>query len=167
VQLDGVLFMEGDGEPGEIRHLRRDLRTFADDAADAGEWLATAMQSSWDVAAVLLDIEELADMLGERHRIIANNWRGASLMTVAARVLQRAADVLDRVDFNPAALRADLTERHTAAHRLDSAAEMIDHAADLFSEFASIVHDNERRWRVFRARVQAYADTLEHRSGSR
>lgn len=39
---------------------------------------------------------------------------------------------------------------------------MIDHAADLFSEFAGIVHDNERRWRVFRARVHEYAATLQH-----
>lgn len=100
MQLDGVLFMEGEGEPGEIQHLKRDLRTFADDAAGAGEWLATAMQSSWDVAVVLLDIDELADMLGERHRIIANNWQGASMMSLAARILQRAADLLDRVDFS-------------------------------------------------------------------
>ena len=90
-----------EGEPGEIHHLKRDLRTFADDAADAGEWLATAMQSSWDVAVVLLDIDELADMLGERHRIIANNWQGASMMSLAGRILQRAADLLDRVDFSP------------------------------------------------------------------
>ena len=164
LQLDGVLFMEGEGEPGEIHHLKRDLRTFADDAAGAGEWLATAMQSSWDVAVVLLDIDELADMLGERHRIIANNWQGASMMSLAARILQRAADLLDRVDFTPAAVRADLADRHASARRLYSAAEMIDHAADLFSEFAGIVHDNERRWRVFRARVQEYAATLEHRS---
>ena len=34
IQLDGVLFMEGEGEPGEITHLKRDLRTHADDAAD-------------------------------------------------------------------------------------------------------------------------------------
>ena len=164
LQLDGVLFMEGQGEPGEIHHLKRDLRTFADDAAGAGEWLATAMQSSWDVAVVLLDIDELADMLGERHRIIANNWQGASMMTLAGRILQRAADLLDRVDFSPAAIRADLADRHASARRLYSAVEMIDHAADLFSEFAGIVHDNERRWRVFRARVQDYAATLEHQS---
>jgi hypothetical protein len=163
LQLDGVLFMEGEGEPGEIRHLERDLRTFAEDAASAGEWLATAMQSSWDVAVVLLDIDELADMLGERHRIIANNWQGASMMSLAARILERAADLLDRVDFTPAAVRADIADHHASARRLYSAAEMIDHAADLFSEFAGIVHDNERRWRVFRARVQEYAATLEHR----
>ena len=150
LQLDGVLFMEGEGEPGEIRHLKRDLRTFGDDASAAGDWLTTAMQSSWDVAVVLLDIDELADLLGERHRIIANNWQGASMMSVAARVLHRAADLLDHVDFAPAALRVDLANGQTSAHRLYSAAEMIDHAADLFSDFAGIVHDNERRWRVFR-----------------
>jgi hypothetical protein len=164
LQLDGVLFMEGEGEPGEIRHLERDVRTFAEDAAGAGEWLATAMQSSWDLAVVLLDIDELADMLGERHRIIANNWQGASMMSLAARILERAADLLDRVDFTPAAVRADIADQHASARRLASAAEMIDHAADLFSEFAGLVHDNERRWRVFRARVQEYAATLEHRS---
>ncbi len=164
LQLDGVLFMEGEGEPGEIRHLKRDLRNFAEDASGAGDWLATAMQASWDVAVVLLDIDELADMLGERHRIIANNWQGASMMTLAGRILQRAADVLDRVDFTPAALRADLADQHASARRLYSSAEMIDHAADLFSEFGGTVHDNERRWRVFRERVQEYAATLERQA---
>ncbi len=162
LQLDGVLFMEGEGEPGEISHLRRDLRTSAEDAAGAGEWLATAMKSSWDVAAVLLDIDELADMLGERHRIIANNWQGALMMSLAARILNRAADLLDHVDFRPAAVRADLAGPRASARRLYSAAEMIDHTADLLSDFAGLVHDNERRWRVFRARVQEFAATLEH-----
>jgi len=160
LQLDGVLFMEGEGTPGEILHLERDLRTFADDATGAGAWLATAMQSSWDLALTLLEIDELADLLGERHRIIANNWQGASMMTLAGRILPRAADLLDLVDFTPAALRADLADHQASACRLYSAAEMIDHAADLFSEFAGIVHDNDRRWRVFRARVQEYAAAL-------
>ena len=161
LQLDGVLFMEGGGEPGEISHLKRDLRVFAGDAAAAGEWLANAMQSSWDVATVLLDIEDLADLLGERHRIIANNWQGAAIMSLIARILVRAAEILDHVDFDPAALRADLAGRHVAARRLYSAAEMIDHAADLLSEFAGLVHDNERRWRVFRSRVQQVVAALE------
>jgi hypothetical protein len=41
-----------------------------------------------------------------------------------------------------------------AVGHVHSSAEMIDHAADLLSDFAGLVHDNERRWRVFRARVQ-------------
>jgi hypothetical protein len=160
LQLDGVLFMEGEGEPAEITRLKRELRLFADDAAGAGEWLETAMQSSWDVAAILLTIEDLADLLGERHRIIANNWQGASMMSLTARVLRRSADVLDSVDFAPVALRADVADHHVSARRVASAAEMIDHAADLLSDFAGLVHDNERRWRVFHERVEVVAAGL-------
>jgi hypothetical protein len=156
-QLDGVLFMEGEGEPGEITHLKRDLRQFADDALAAGEWLADAMQASWDMGIALFEIDELADLLGERHRIIANNWQGASLMTLIAHILQRAAEGLDCIDFAPTAVRADLADGRVSAGRLYSAAEMIDHAADLLSDFAGIVHDNERRWRVFRNRVEQIA----------
>ena len=159
-QLDGVLFMEGESEPAEIAHLKRDLRTCADDSVAAGEWLRTAMDSSWAVAAVLLDIDDLADLLGERHRIIANNWQGASVVGLAGRILGRAADLLDRIDFAPSALRSDLGRRRISVARMFSAAEMIDHASDLLSDFAGVVHDNERRWRVFRARVQQIIASL-------
>jgi hypothetical protein len=36
---------------------------------------------------------------------------------------------------------------------LHSTAEIINRAADLCSESAGLVNDNERRWRVFRERV--------------
>jgi hypothetical protein len=80
------------------------------------------------------------------------------MMTLAGRVLSRAADVLDRVDFTPAMVRADLAADRVVVGKVYSAAEMIDHAADLFSDFAGIVHDNERRWRIFRSRVQSLVE---------
>jgi hypothetical protein len=166
LQLEGVLFMEGGDEPVEISHLLRDLRTSAEDAIAAGRWLADAMQSSWDFGRALLDIDAFADLLGERHRIISNNWHAASLMTLAGEVLDRAAEVLDRVDFTPGAVRRDLEGARVFAPRIASAAEMIDHAADLFSDFAGLVHDNERRWRVFRARVEALAAEVSAGSSS-
>jgi hypothetical protein len=153
LQLDGVLFLEGEGRPAEITHLIRDLRNAAEDQRATGEWLATAMESSWAVAAALIEMDGLADVLGERHRIIANDWRAASMNTVQSRLLDRAADILEHVDFAPAALRADLVDDRVSAGRLYSAAEMISHAADLCSESAGLVHANERRWRVFRRRV--------------
>ena len=153
LQLDGVLFLEGEGRPAELAHLVRDLRTAAEDQRATGEWLATAMESSWAVAATLVEVEGLADMLGERHRIIANDWRAATMNSVQSRVLDRAADILEHVDLTPSALRADLAGDRVAAGLLYSAAEMIAHAADLCSESAGLVHDNERRWRTFRRRV--------------
>lgn len=159
IQLDGVLFMEGEGEPTEIARLKRDLRACADDSTAAGEWPTTAMQSAWAIAPQLFDIDDLADLLGERHRIITNDWQGAATVSIVGHILTRASDLLDHVDFTPTALRVDLAGRHVAAGHVHSTAEMIDHAADLLSDFAGLVHDDERRWRVFRARVRQVADT--------
>ncbi len=154
IQLDGVLFMEGGGEPGEITALKRELRSIAQDSAAGGEWLSTAMESAWSVVPQLFGVSALADMLGERHRIIANDWQGASLMRLIGHILSRAADLLDHIDFTPAGLRTDLAGARTVPGHVYSAAEMADHAADLLSSFAGLVHDNERRWRVFRTHVE-------------
>jgi hypothetical protein len=153
LQLEGVLFMEGEGEPAELSHLIRDLRTTAEDFLGTGCWLATAMQASWDVAGTLIDIPGLEDVLGDRHRIIANDWLAAHMSALVGRQLVRAADMLDTVDYTPAALRADLAGPRRAAALLHSAAEIINRAADLCSDSAGLVNDNERRWRTFRARV--------------
>jgi hypothetical protein len=153
LQLDGVLFLEGEGRPAEISRLIRDLRNAAEDQKATGEWLDKAMESSWAVAAVLIEIGDLADMLGERHRIIANDWQAATMNSVQSHLIDRAADILEHVDFTPAALRADLADGRVSTGLLYSAAEMISHAADLCCDSAGLVHDNERRWRTFRHRV--------------
>ena len=153
LQLDGILFMEGEGCPAEITHLIRDLRTAAEDQRAIGEWLSTAMHASWDMATALIGIDALADMLGERHRIIANDWQAASMSILTGQLLGRAAEILEDVDFTPKALRADLAGDRASAGRLYSAAELLSRAADLCSDSAGLVHDNERRWRTFRQRV--------------
>jgi hypothetical protein len=152
-QLDGVLFMEGEPTPTELTRLIRDLRTVGADGEETGAWLASAMGSTWDAALALADYPELADLLGDRHRIIANDWQAATMSSLAGRALGRAADLLDRLDLTPASIRADLGSTRSYPRYLYSAVELIDHAADLFSDSAGLVHDNERRWRTFHARV--------------
>jgi hypothetical protein len=161
LQLDGVLFMEGEGRPAELASLIRDLNQVAHDQAETGQWLANAMASSWEVAAALVDIDELADLLGERHRIIANDWQASQMSLLTARLLERAADIVDGLDLTPAGLRADLAGPRGSIGRLFSAAELISRAADLCSESAGLVHDNERRWRTFRARVAEVVASLD------
>ena len=150
----GVLFMEGEGEPSEIKRLRRDLETLAGDMDAVGEWLSAAMEKGWAIAGSLAAYPELADLLGERHRIIANDWQAASAQTLIARMLRRALEIIGHVDFSPAALRSDLAGERIAAAYLYSASELLDRAADLTVESASLVHDNERRWRTFSERVR-------------
>jgi hypothetical protein len=120
------------------------------------------MEASWNMASALVEIDGLADLLGERHRIIANDWHAAHMNDVMSRVLARAADILEHVDLSPAGVRASLAEGRTVIGRVYSAAELISHAADLASDSAGLVHDNERRWRTFRQRVAALlADEAE------
>jgi hypothetical protein len=155
----GVLFMEGEGEPTEIRQLRRELETLAEDMEAGGQWLSAAMEKAWVIAGSLAAYPELADLLGERHRIIANDWQAADAQTLIARLLRRALEIIDRVDFSPAALRSDLAGERTAAAYLYSTSELLDRAADLAVQSASLVHDNERRWRTFSERIHELTAT--------
>jgi hypothetical protein len=151
IETAGILFMEGEGEPAEIARIKRDLRTAAASLEEGGAWLATAMEQAWAVAAQLTRYGQLADLLGDRHRIVANDWQSAELQRLIGRLLARAADLLDAIDFRPATLREDL---RTPAGYLFSAAELLDRAVDLTTQSAALVHDNERRWRVFRERAE-------------
>lgn len=159
-QLDGVLFLEGEGRPAEISHIIAELRASADEAVATGEWLGKAMQSSWDMAGVLIQVDGLADVLGERHRIITNDWLAAHRNSLIGLMLGRAADMLDHIDFTPAALRRDLSRARVAPQRLYSAAEVIARAADLCSDSAGLVHDNERRWRITRQLTDEVVQTM-------
>ncbi|MFF4578486.1 hypothetical protein ACFY15_08820 [Streptomyces sp. NPDC001373] len=154
VAESGILFMEGEGEPVELQRLRRDVREAAEDSEQTGIWLAAAMEQAWEAAGLLADYPALADLLGERHRIVANDWQAAGLLALVAQLLRRSLDLLDRVTFSPAALRADLESERNAPAYLFSASEILDRAADLLAESATLVRDNERRWRVFGARVR-------------
>jgi hypothetical protein len=152
IEIAGILFMEGEGEPAEITRIKRDLRAAAASHEEGGAWLTAAMEQAWTVAAQLTRYPQLADLLGERHRIITNDWQSAELQRLIGRLLARVADILDAVDFRPATLRQDLA---TPARYLFSASELLGHAVDLTTQSAALVHDNERRWRVFRERAEA------------
>jgi hypothetical protein len=73
VSESGILFMEGELEPAEIKQLKGELAAVAGAMEQIGDWLAHAMEQSWQVAGALAAFPALVDMLGERHRIIAND----------------------------------------------------------------------------------------------
>jgi hypothetical protein len=124
------------------------------------------MQASWNVAGALLEIDGLADVMGERHRIIANDWLAAHMQSLVATLLARAADMLDLIDFTPAAVRTALSGARVSPGRLYAAAEVISRAADLCGESAHLVHDNERRWRITRQRIEQVVEAMSAGTGS-
>ena len=154
IETSGVLFMEGEGEPAEIARIKSELQTIAASSEQSGSWLAAAMEASWAMAEALLAYPQLADLLAERHRIIGNNWQNASTAQLIARYLRRAVSVMERIDFSPAGLRNDLVGARSAPAYLYSAAELINHAADLSAASSVLTHENERRWRIFHERIE-------------
>ena len=154
IETSGVLFMEGGGEPPEITRIKSELEAMAAGSEQNGSWLASAMEASWGMAEALLAYPQLADLLAERHRIIGNNWQNGCTAQLVARYLRRAIAVMERVDFSPGALRDDLAGARTAPAYLYAAAELINHAADLAAASSVLTHENERRWRFFRERVE-------------
>lgn len=154
IETSGVLFMEGGGEPAEITRIKSELQTIAASSEQSGSWLAAAMEASWGMAEALLSYPQLADLLAERHKIIGNNWQNACTAQLIARYLRRAGSILEQVDFSPAGLRKDLAGARSAPAYLFSAAELINHAADLSAASSVLTHENERRWRIFHERIE-------------
>src|ERR1700749_550104 len=87
IETSGVLFMEGEGEPAEISRIKAELETIAASGEQTGSWLAAAMEASWGMTEALLAYPQLADLLGERHKIIGNNWQNACTAQLVARYL--------------------------------------------------------------------------------
>ena len=110
--------MEGEDEPAEITRIKSELQNIAASSEQSGSWLAAAMEASWGMAEALLAYPQLADLLGERHWIIGNNWQNASTAQLVARYLRRAVTVMERVDFAPAALRKNLAGPRSAPNYL-------------------------------------------------
>lgn len=154
IETSGVLFMEGAGEPAEMTRIKSELQTIAAGSEQSGSWLAAAMEASWSMAEALLSYPQLADLLAERHKIIGGNWQNAATAQLIARYLRRSVSILEEVDFSPAALRKNLAGAKTAPAYLFSAAELVNHAADLSAASSVRTHENERRWRVFHQRIE-------------
>jgi hypothetical protein len=141
------------GAPDPLATLRFDLSQIADDAAENGAWLEDAMESSWDAADSLLPLDEFADVLAERHRIIANDWQAALLDRLAGSLLRRACEILETVDDGSEPWR-DPSEVAASLHRLRAAAEIVGRAAELLHEAAALGAENEQRWSVVRRRME-------------
>jgi len=153
IQYNGLLFMEGEGEPVELKRYIRDVKTLADDFMETGTWLSKAMEQSWKSAVPLIKIPPFASVLGERHRIILNDWQAAKLSQLVADLIYRSIEILKSLEFTKDAIRKDLAGPRFYPEYLYSATELLDRAADLASQSAVLVHDNERRWRVFRKKL--------------
>jgi hypothetical protein len=79
------------------------------------------MDAAWAMAPMLFDIDGLADLLGERHRIFANDWQAAAIMSLAGRILSRACNCsIASTSARPRCARTSATSesQHDKSRRL-------------------------------------------------
>ncbi len=138
----GILFMEGQGEPSEIRGLKAKLRGQAMAMQAGGQWLSEKMDAAWDRESVVFT-PELIDAAWSRYATIVTNWRGSRDMVLAGKLLQLAVDCLEKIDFTPASIRA---HRETAGKFLRTAGWVLDLASRVIARSASNLGENDLHW---------------------
>jgi hypothetical protein len=143
----GVLFMEGEREPAEIRALKGKLMGIGAGLAGAGQWLAEKMDAAWDRESVLLT-PELVDAAWPRFQTIVTNWRGSREMQLVGKLLGVAVECLGRIDFSPAAVRA---RREHSARMVRTVGWVIDLAARLLARSAANLGENDEAWTQYLA----------------
>jgi hypothetical protein len=146
----GILFMEGQGEPAEIRTLKAKLAASGDGSVRAGEWLAAMMAAAWSRESVLLG-EKFAEAARHRYRTIATNWIGALETMLVGRLLVLAVDRLKAIDFVPKAIRAAPQQ---AGEKLILAARIIEQAACVEATGGVELSGNDECWTSYREQLR-------------
>jgi hypothetical protein len=142
----GILFMEGVGEPDEIRMLKEKLQSEGTRYANKGQWLAEAMRMTWQSDVVLLD--PATPDAWPWISIVSATLRSAKQRSMAGSLLLVAREYLEKVDFTPAAIRAN---RAASGKLLLLAARTMDAAAAVFSDDAAGLRRGELEWAEYLA----------------
>jgi len=153
----GILFMEGQGEPTEIRMLKARLAARGEGSIRAGEWLAGMMAAAWPRESVLLE-DRFAKAARPRYRTIATNWIGSLEMILLGRLLVLAVDKLTTIEFTAKALRAAPKQ---AGEKLILAARIIEQAARLEAIGGVELSGNDEWWTDYREQLRS---VNEHRA---
>lgn len=147
----GVLFMEGEQEPSEIRGIKAKLGHLSQSWSHSGKWLAEKMQTAWPRESVFLRDDSI-DAAEPRFGTIVTNWRGARHTELSGKCLGLALEILSSLDLRPAAVRA---RRRESGRRLLDAAWVMDQAVQVTGRSACDLNENEVRWTRYLELTQA------------
>lgn len=141
----GVLFMEGESEPAEIRRLKARMQALAGTWSHVGQWLSSKMDSAWAREQAVYT-PALIDVAQARFNTIVTNWRGSRETLLCGRLVGLAVAGLQAIDFQPAAVRRD---RVAAGRRLLEVAWLLSLAAQIKARSAADLAGNDRNWTAY------------------
>ena len=149
VSTTGVLYMEGESVPGELRAMRRRFATDAADYRDLSHWLAAKMDEAWERMGPLLTSRH-ADAATPRFRALVHTTAAGDAYGVVARLLDAAATTLNAQDLTPAGVRADIPG---AARVIRMVSQLLDLAAARLARAAADLGESDTAWTDFLERT--------------
>ncbi|MEX0730567.1 MAG: hypothetical protein WED00_09380 [Aquisalimonadaceae bacterium] len=142
ITTTGILFMEGESEPREIRMMQARFKELAEYYRGTGKWLDEKMDAGWERESVLLNVE-FADISYQRHFALINTTMTGHAYNTAGRIIGAAHQNLSSVEFLPKKIRKDL---RGTAQLMRTTAWLIDEAAAILAKRAAENGLVDRYW---------------------
>lgn len=152
----GVLFMEGEDEPREIRLLRSKVRRYADSYDHFAAWLQEKMQAAWERERTIVE-SGLSDAILPRYMALIGTTHSANQMRLAADLLSTVRDGLEAMSFKPADLRRDL---QAAADQLRALGWLIDQAVQAIADQGLRYGQSDPWWSKYREVIADYRKNM-------
>jgi hypothetical protein len=151
VATTGILFMEGEGEPRELKQMKGKLWAISDSLGKVSRWLVEKMDAGWQREKQVLT-PELAAAARPRFMALTRTTLAGAKFGVAARLMDAALHALNTLDFRPEALRKDL---RGAAGMVRTASYLLDEAAALLAEQAAQLGLSDPDWTEYIEELEA------------
>ncbi|MEU6564293.1 hypothetical protein [Nocardia nova] len=145
VATTGILFMEGESEPGELIAMKGRLAAASARYGRLSRWLAGHAESEWERLSVLL-VPEFIAAAPPRFAALARTTAAADAYRLVAHLLTAAGRVLEAQDLTPGGVRADPGR---AAAMIHAASSLIDDAAARIAEAGVSLGDSDADWSEF------------------
>lgn len=142
ITTTGILFMEGESEPREIKMMQNRLKELAEYYRSAGTWLAEKMDAGWERESVLLNVD-FTDISYQRHFALINTTMTGQAYETAGRILRAANQNLSSVEFLPGKIRKNL---RGTGQLMRTTAWLIDEAAAILAKRAAENGLVDRYW---------------------
>jgi len=105
--------------------------------------------AAWSRESVLI-ADDTVDAVLPRYQTIATNWMGSNETVLIGRLLALANDCLGKIDFTPAAIRAN---RKLYGNYLLTAARILEMAMRLQAKSGIDLSGNDACWTEYRAQI--------------
>lgn len=148
-----LLLLKAAVAPDAARAISLQLVELGQQFSVVTQWLMRSAQSSYDAVQRVPYQQQVLAVLRDDHRVIARDWLGADMNAAVARLLLRAARVLESEDLSQRAIHDDLLGSRSLRVPLQAAATMLERAGVLATDCTAFVQSFDQQWIALRGEI--------------